>query len=89
MAKANKPKISEYEKGRERGRREGSTEGYEFGMVIMLLVLKDKLGIDNEELQILADEIHNYTSMVRTGRFRFSVMRKTLADEYGITFHWK
>lgn len=89
MPKAKTVKISEYERGRERGRREGSTEGYEFGMVIMLLVLKDKLGIENEDLQIVADEITNYTSMVRTGRIRFNVMRKTLEEEYGITFHWK
>lgn len=89
MPKTQRPKISEFERGRQRGLREGSSDGYEFAMVIILLVLKDKLGINNDDLQILADSITSYTQMVNSGRFNFDVMRKTLEDEYGITFKWK
>lgn len=89
MPKSARPKKSEFERGRERGLREGSTEGYEFAMVIALLVLKDKLDISGEDLKTLSESMTSYTQMVRTGRFKFDMMRKTLKDEYGITFHWK
>lgn len=88
MPKSTKPKKSEYERGRERGQREGSTDGYEFAMVIILLVLHDKLGIEKDDVITLAHEIDNYVAMVRSGRVRFDVMRKTLKDEYGISFQW-
>lgn len=89
MAKGKKKEIPEFERGRLRGIREGSTQGYEYAMTIMLLVLKDKLGINEDDLQIVANEIHNYTVMVREGRVRFSLLQKTLFEDYGISFHWK
>ena len=81
--------LSEYERGRERGKREGINTGYEFAMVIILMVLKDKFGTTNEELRRLAEDIHSYTSLVRSGRVRFDLMKKTLEKEYGITFKWR
>lgn len=81
--------IPEYERGRARGRREGINEGYEFAMVIVLMVLKDKFGTSNEEIRRIAEDIHSYTSMVRTGRIRFDLMKNTLLKDYGITFKWR
>ena len=81
--------IPEYERGRERGRREGINDGYEFAMVVVLMMLKDKFGTTNEELRRLAEDIHSYTALVRSGRIKFDLMRKTLDKEYGITFKWR
>lgn len=81
--------VPEYERGRERGRREGINEGYEFAMVIILMVLKDKLGATNEEVRRIAEDITKYTGLVRSGRIRFDLMKKTLFDDYGISFRWK
>lgn len=81
--------IPEYERGRERGRREGINEGYEFAMVIILMVLKDKFGTSNEEIRRIAEDIHSYTAMVRSGRIKFHLMKDTLLKEYGISFKWR
>lgn len=86
--KRNK-EIPEYERGRERGRREGINEGYEFAMVIILMVLKDKFGTSNEEIRRIAEDIQSYTGMVRSGRIRFDLMKNTLLNEYGISFKWR
>lgn len=86
--KRNK-EIPEYERGRERGRREGINEGYEFAMVIILMVLKDKFGTSNEEIRRIAEDIQSYTGMVMSGRIRFDLMKNTLLNEYGISFKWR
>ena len=86
--KKNK-EIPEFERGRDRGRREGINEGYEFAMVIVLMVLKDKWGTSNEEIRRIAEDIHSYTGMVRSGRIRFDLMKATLLKDYGISFKWK
>ena len=87
--KTKKKEISEFERGRQRGLREGINNGYEFAMVIILMVLKDKFGTSNEEIRRIAEDIHSYTNMVRTGRIKFELMRNTLQDEYGISFKWR
>ena len=81
--------LSEFERGRQRGFREGINEGYEFAIVIILMVLKDKFGTSNEEIRRIAEDIHSYTAMVRSGRIRFDLMKNTLQKEYGITFKWR
>lgn len=86
--KKNK-EIPEYERGRQRGMREGINDGYEFAMVIILMVLKDKFGTSNEEIRRIAEDIQSYTAMVRSGRIRFDLMKKTLLKEYGISFKWR
>ena len=78
--KKNK-EIPEFERGRERGRREGINEGYEFAMVIILMVLKDKFGTSNEEIRRIAEDIQSYTAMVRSGRVRFDLGRRKAQEK--------
>lgn len=97
MPKDKKRVISEYEKGYERGygkglgegMKQGETQGYEFAMVILLMVLKDKHDACEEDLRQLNQEINSYTDLIRTGRIKFSDMRKALYDDYRIKFRWR
>lgn len=88
MPKTLKKKVPEFERGKMRGIKEGCLVGYEMFAVILLLVLRDKHGYDKEQILQLWGELRSYTQMMRDGFVSFEQMRKSLSEEYGISFKW-
>lgn len=88
MAESHRKRKPEFERGRERGRKEGRLEGYEFLMVIMLMVMKDKFNMTGDFIRRFKKEIDGYTDLVTKGYCSYDQMKNTLKKDYNITFHW-
>lgn len=87
--KKQKKGMTAEEKAYNKGYKAGILHGYEFAVVLSLLVLKDKHGAGNEDIAQFNSELKNYVEAVRSGNFKFNDMKHVLQDEYHITFEWR
>lgn len=69
--------------------REGSAHGYQYCMVICMMVMKDKLGLNDFTIKKFFQACESYNEAIASGNMDFGLMRKTLKDEYGIEFRFK
>lgn len=76
------------QKGMEKGHRNGIIEGIAFGSknysAVVVLILKDKLELSNEEVKRVTADINNYFDSIVNGYVSFEDVETSLKEDYDI-----